>query len=225
MRIFAAFAAVFFLIPLPPAAAQATHPVSGRTIAPVMGVGGAPWLVRPEREAEEDPARSLELLGLKPGMMVGDVGCGVGYWSLRMAEKVAPGGRVYASDIQPEMLRLLRERMKKAGVTNVEPVSATETSPELPEGTLDLAIMVDVYHELSKPEAVLASIARSLKPDGRLVLLEYRKEDTWIPIREEHKMSVATVRQELEAAGYRFVGVTSDLPWQHLFVFRKPVVQ
>ncbi len=209
---------------LAPVWAQQAHPVSGRIIAPVMGVGGAPWLVRPEREAEENPTRSLKLLDLKPGMMVGDVGAGVGYWSLRIAEKIQPAGKVYASDIQPEMLRLLRERMKNTGILNVEPLPATPTDSGLPAGRLDLVILVDVYHEFSQPEKMLASIARSLKTDGRLVLLEYRKEDPGIPIREEHKMSVTTVRQELEAAGYRFSSVTSDLPWQHLFVFKKPLI-
>ncbi|MEZ5355705.1 MAG: class I SAM-dependent methyltransferase [Bryobacteraceae bacterium] len=223
MRLLWIFAAIFIL--LPPLDAQQVHPVSGRRIAPVMGVGGAPWLVRPEREAEENPTRSLELLNLEPGMMVGDVGAGVGYWSLRIAERIQPGGKVFASDLQPEMLRLLRERMRKSGIANIEPLPATVTDAGLPAGRLDLVILVDVYHEFSEPEKMLASIARSLKPDGRLVLLEYRKEDPDIPIREEHKMSVATVRQELEAAGYRFASVTSDLPWQHLFVFKKPLVQ
>jgi FkbM family methyltransferase len=223
MRLLIPIAAAVVL--LAPAEAQNPHPVSGRKIAPVMGMGGAPWLERVEREAEENPTRALDLLELKPGMMVGDVGAGVGYWSLRMAERVAPGGKVFATDIQPGMRQRLRERMKESGVNNVETLPSTETSAGLPEGKLDLVILVDAYHEFSQPAKMLHSIASALKPEGRLVLLEYRKEDAWIPIREEHKMSVATVRQELEAEGFRFLKVTSDLPWQHLFVFGKPRIQ
>src|ERR1051325_5209299 len=180
---------------------QAEHPISGRHIAGVMGVGGADWLDRHERETEEHPERALDALGLKPGMIVADVGAGTGYMSLRMARRVSPGGKVYATDIQPEMLRMLRKNAEKAGVANLETVLGTETDPKLPGG-LDLILLVDVYHEFSQPQVMLQKMREALKPDGRLVLLEYRKEDPSIPIRPEHKMSVQEVKLELEAEGF-----------------------
>ncbi|MBK5290199.1 MAG: methyltransferase domain-containing protein [Acidobacteriia bacterium] len=203
------------------APAQSTHPVSGRQIAPVMGVGGADWLVRPEREREEQPELALDRIGLKPGMHVGDVGAGVGYFSMRMARRVGPEGKVYANDIQPGMIQRLRDNLKQAGLANVIPVPGTETDPKLPAGQLDLVLMVDVYHELAHPREMLAAIAGALKPGGRLVLLEYRKEDPEVPIREEHKMSIPMVRQELEAEGFLFDKVLPDLPRQHILIFRK----
>ncbi|MCC6537512.1 MAG: methyltransferase domain-containing protein [Bryobacterales bacterium] len=204
-----------------PAAAQSKHPVSGRQYAHVMGVAGADWLVRPEREQEENPDLAVSLLGLKPGMVVADIGAGVGYYSLKMAALVGDRGKVYATDLQPEMLRLLRKRLEKNKVSNIEPVLGSETETNLPDASLDLAVLVDVYHEFSEPRKMLASLARALKPDGRLVLLEFRKEDPRVPIREEHKMSVAVVRQELEADGYVLDKLLKDLPWQHVFFFRK----
>jgi SAM-dependent methyltransferase len=181
---------------------QATHPITGRKIAGVMGVGGADWLERPERETEEQPDKALNALGLKPGMMVADIGAGTGYMSLRMAKRVSPGGKVYANDLQSDMLRLLRENAAQAQVTNVETVLGTETDPKLPKGQMDLVLLVDVYHEFSQPQQMLRKIREALKLDGRLVLLEYRKEDPRIPIRPEHKMSVAEVKAELEPEGF-----------------------
>ncbi|MBM3793201.1 MAG: methyltransferase domain-containing protein [Acidobacteria bacterium] len=204
-----------------PAAAQGKHPVSGRQYAWVMGAAGADWLVRPEREQEENPDLAVSLLGLRPGMVVADIGAGVGYYSLKMAAQVGDTGKVYASDLQPEMLRLLRKRLEKSRVSNVIPVLGSETETNLPDGSVDLAVLVDVYHEFSEPRKMLASLARALKPDGRLVLLEFRKEDPKVPIREEHKMSVAVVRQELEADGYVLEKLLKDLPWQHVFFFKK----
>lgn len=204
-------------------AAQSRHPVSGRTIAPVMGAAGADWLVRPERIAEENPDLAIQLLNFQPGMQVADIGAGVGYYSLKIAKLVGPEGTVYATDVQPEMLRLLRKRSEKENVTNVKPVLGSETESGLQPASIDLALMVDVYHEFARPQTMLRSIAKALKKDGRLVLLEFRKEDPKVPIREEHKMSVATVRQELEAEGYRFEKVIPDLPWQHILIFRRPV--
>jgi len=201
--------------------AQARHPVSGRVIAPVMGAAGADWLVRPEREAEENPDLAIKLLNFQPGMMVADIGAGVGYYSMKIASLVGPAGKVYASDIQPEMLRMLRRRLEKAKVKNVVPVLATETSAGIEAGIIDLALLVDVYHEFSRPQAMLKSLRDALKPDGRLVLLEFRKEDASVPIREEHKMSVATAKQELEAEGFVLEKVLPDLPWQHILIFRK----
>ncbi|MGD9902962.1 MAG: class I SAM-dependent methyltransferase [Vicinamibacterales bacterium] len=198
--------------------AQQRHPVSGRVIAPVMGAAGAGWLERPEREAEEAPAKAIAALDIRPGQTVADLGAGSGYYTLRLARAVGPTGRVYATDIQPAMLDLLRANVARAGLDNVTAVLGTPDDPTLPAGVLDLAIMVDVYHELSAPQAFLRRLRTALKPGGRLVLLEFRKEDRRVPILEVHKMSVAEVRQELEAEGFRLTAVLDDLPWQHILV-------
>lgn len=220
-----AWAALVLAAAPPRAAAQSAapgkHPVSGRTYAWVMGVGGADWLVRPERETEENPDLAVQLLNLKPGMTVADIGAGVGYYSIRIAAKVGPTGKVYATDLQPGMLRLLRKRLERDKVTNIEPVLGTETESKLPDNSIDMAILVDVYHEFSEPQKMLASIRRALKDDGRLVLFEFRKEDPKVPIREEHKMSIAVAKQELEAEGYVVDKILSDLPWQHILFFKK----
>jgi ubiquinone/menaquinone biosynthesis C-methylase UbiE len=202
-----------------PSWAQGRHPVSGRRYAPVMGAAGADWLVRPERELEENPDLAIKLLAIPEGAVVADIGAGVGYYSLKIASIVGSKGKVYATDIQPEMLRLLRKRIEKAGVRNVEPVLGGVAEANLPEGTIDIVLLVDVYHEFSEPQKMLASIARALKPGGKLILLEFREEDQSVPIRPEHKMSVATVRKELEAEGYVLEKLVKDLPWQHIFVF------
>ena len=186
-----------------------------------MGVGGADWLDRPERQFEEQPDKALDSLGLKPGMIVADVGAGTGYMSLRMAERVGPVGKVYANDIQPEMLRLLRDNARDAHIGNVETVLGTESDPKLPAGRMDLVLLVDVYHEFSHPQRMLRKIHESLKPDGRLVLLEYRKEDPKIPIRPEHKMSVAEVKAELEPEGFVLAQVIETLPRQHILILTK----
>lgn len=203
------------------AAAQATHPVSGRVIAQVMGYEGAAWLERPEREREEQPSKALKALDIKAGQVVADVGAGSGYYTVRLAEHVGPTGRVFATDIQPEMLSMLRARASRARLDNVELVLSADADPCLPEGLFDLVLMVDVYHELARPQEVLRKLRASLKPDGRLVLVEFRKESAWVPIREEHKMSVKEARMELEAEGYRFDRVIDVLPWQHILVFRR----
>ena len=210
------------LLALPaPAEAQGTHPVSGRKYAYVMGAAGADWLVRPERETEENPDLAVSLLGIRPGMSVADIGAGVGYYSVKFAAKVGPQGKVYATDLQPEMIRLLRARLQKEKLENIEPVLGSETESKLPDLSIDMAVLVDVYHEFSEPRKMLASIRRALKPNGRLVLLEFRKEDPKVPIRQEHKMSVATVKQELAADGFALDKLVSDLPWQHIFFFKK----
>ena len=200
---------------------QTAHPVTGRRIAGVMGVGGADWLERPERATEEQPDQALDALDLKPGMTVADIGAGTGYMSLRMAKRVGPSGKVYANDLQPEMLRMLRENAAQAKLTNVETVLGTETDPKLPKGQMDLVLLVDVYHEFSQPQKMLQNIRKALKPDGRLVLLEYRKEDPKIPIRPEHKMSVAEVKAEVEPEGFRLAETLDVLPRQHILIFRK----
>jgi ubiquinone/menaquinone biosynthesis C-methylase UbiE len=198
----------------------ARHPVSGRAIAGVMGHQGAAWLDRPERETEEAPSRAIRALRLEPGQVIADIGAGSGYYSLLLAKAVGPQGRVYATDIQPEMLAILERKLKAQSIGNVQLVLGTETETRLPDASVDLAIMVDVYHELQQPQAFLQAVKRALKPGGRLVLIEFRKEDPNVPIREEHKMSVREARQELEAEGYRFDRVLNDIPWQHILVFR-----
>jgi ubiquinone/menaquinone biosynthesis C-methylase UbiE len=201
------------------AQAPARHPISGRPIAGVMGHQGASWLDRPEREAEESPSRAIRALRIEPGQVVADIGAGSGYYSLLLSKAVGPKGRVYATDIQPEMLAILKGKLEAQSMTNVQLVLGTETETKLADASVDLAIMVDVYHELQQPQVFLQSVKRALKPGGRLVLIEFRKEDPQVPIREEHKMSIREARQELEADGYHFERVLNDLPWQHILVF------
>jgi len=203
--------------------AQPEHPRSGRKLAPVMGVGGADWLARSERELEEQPEEALDAIGIRPGMKVADVGAGVGYFALRMARRVGPSGKVYANDLQPAMLARLRKNLEKEKIDNVEVVQGTETDPKLPAGAMDLVLLVDVYHEFSEPQKMLARIRESMKPDGRLVLLEFRKEDPQVPIRFEHKMSIEEVKTELEPEGFRLEKVLNNLPRQHILIFRKSV--
>jgi len=200
--------------------AQRRHPVSGRVLAPVMGVAGAGWLERPEREDEEAPSKAIVLLDLKPGMTVADIGAGSGYYSSRMARRVGPTGHVYATDIQPGMIALLDRRIASEGLANMTTVLGTPDDPKLAANSLDLAIMVDVYHELQDPQVFLQRLKPAFKPGGRLALLEFRKEDPKIPILEVHKMSVAEVKQEMEAEGYEIDRVIEDLPWQHLILIR-----
>ncbi len=201
--------------------AQAEHPKSGRKIASVMGWGGADWLERSERELEELPDAAIDAIGVKPGMTVADVGAGSGYFTVRLARRVGSDGKVLAEDIQPEMLRILKKRLESANFTNIETVLGTETDPKLPPGELDLILMVDVYHEFSQPQRMLRKVRESLKDDGRLVLLEYRKEDPWVPIRPEHKMSVAEAKLEVEDEGFSLEAVKPDLPRQHILIFKK----
>jgi len=200
---------------------QATHPLTGRHIAQVMGVGGADWLERPERESEENVEGALNAIGLKPGMTVAEVGAGTGYVALRMARRVGPAGKVYANDVQPEMLQLLRGNALKAGLTNVSTVLGTESDPQLPPAQIDLIILVDVYHEFSQPQKMLAGIRAALKSDGRLVQLEYRKEDPAVPILLDHKMSVAEAKTEVEAEGFKLGPVIETLPRQHILIYTK----
>ena len=211
------------LFPLIPQvyAFQSEHPLSGRRIAPVMGVGGADWLDRSEREAEENPEGALEAIGIKPGMVVADVGAGTGYISLRLAKRVGPSGKVYAEDVQPEMLRRLRQNAAEAKLNNIQTVLGGEADPKLPANTLDVIMLVDVYHEFSQPQKMLRKMRESLKADGRLVLLEYRKEDPSIPIRPEHKVSVQEVKLEVEAEGFHLDQVLETLPRQHILILTK----
>ena len=205
---------------MPQGAAPPTHPVTGRPYAGVMGARGADWLVRPEREQEEQPDKAIAALKIAKGSTVADIGAGVGYMTWRLADAVGPAGKVYANDIQPAMIQMLKQNMKDRGLTNVEPVLGKTDDPKLPKGAIDLALLVDVYHEFSEPQKMLDRIRESLKPDGRLVLLEYRKEDPKVPIREEHKMTVEEVKAEIEPEGYKLDNVLEILPRQHILIFR-----
>src|SRR5262245_45084779 len=195
------------------------HPVSGRHYAAPMGVGGAPWLDRPEREAEEAPGRALEIIGVPRGAVVADVGAGSGYVTLRLASLVGPTGKVYATDIQQGMLDIIRQKLQSANAGNVTLVLGEAADPKLPAKAIDLALMVDVYHELSDPQTMLGHVRRSLKPNGRLVLIEYKGEDPSVPILPLHKMTVAQARLELEHEGLTLKAVNSTLPRQHVLTF------
>jgi ubiquinone/menaquinone biosynthesis C-methylase UbiE len=214
---------VFLLAVFSLLSAQDAHPVTGRKYAGVMGAGGAGWLVRPERESEEQPDAALDAIGIAKGSTVADVGAGAGYMTWRLAERVGPAGKVYANDIQPKMLELLRKNMAGRNIANVETVLGEPDDPKLPRGAVDLILLVDVYHEFSEPQKMLRHMRESLKPDGRLVLLEYRGEDPSVPIRPEHKMTVAQAKAELEPEGYRLERSLETLPRQHILIFRKSV--
>jgi SAM-dependent methyltransferase len=198
------------------------HPVSGRVYAQTMGVQGASWLDRPERDREEDPDQAIRLLRIQKGATVADVGAGSGNISIRLAKAVGPTGKVFANDIQPGMLDILQKNVAKAKLTNVVPVLGAIDDPKLPAESIDLAIMVDVYHEFSEPQKMLQRLREAIKPGGRLVLLEYRAEDPEVPILREHKMTKAQVKLEVENEGFKQSRVFDDLPWQHLFVFMRP---
>ncbi|MFK7737400.1 MAG: class I SAM-dependent methyltransferase [Pirellulaceae bacterium] len=193
----------------------------GRRIAQTMGHQGAPWLIRPKREQEERPSEALDQLELKPGMVVCDLGCGNGYYSLKMAKSVGPDGKVLAVDIQPEMLHLLELRSKDAGIENIEPVLGTLVDPKLPPGRVDLVLLVDVYHEFSHPVQMLARIRESLSDNGVIALLEYRMEDRSVPIKLLHKMTKRQIMKEYTANGFELVRQYDELPWQHLMFFGK----
>jgi SAM-dependent methyltransferase len=200
---------------------QGVHPVSGRTFAAVMGASGAGWLERAEREAEEAPETALDALNIKKGSTVADVGAGSGYFTVRLSARVGAAGRVLATDLQPEMLDLLRTRLAERRITNVTLIQGAIDDPKLPASSIDLALLVDVYHEFSAPQAMLRRIREALKPDGRLVLLEYRKEDPNVPIRFEHKMSVAEAKLEVEDERFQLVAVDERLPRQHILIFAR----
>jgi ubiquinone/menaquinone biosynthesis C-methylase UbiE len=198
------------------------HPVSGRVYAQTMGVQGASWLDRRERDREEDPDLAIRLLRIQKGATIADVGAGSGNITIRLAQAVGPMGKVYANDIQPGMLDILQKNIARAKLTNVVPVLGAIDDPKLPAESIDLAIMVDVYHEFSEPQKMLQRLREAIKPGGRLVLLEYRAEDPDVPILREHKMTKGQVKQEVEHEGFKQSRVFDDLPWQHLFVFTRP---
>lgn len=194
----------------------------GRRIADVMSYEGADWLVRPERVQEEEPEKMLDALNIKAGSVVADVGAGVGYTSIRLAKRVGSEGLVLATDLQPQMLQMLAANAKEAGLPNIRPIRATANDTKLPEGKVDLVIMVDVYHECSEPEAVLQGLRKALKPGGRLVLVEFRAEDPEVPIKPEHKMTLRQARREVEPQGFTFRESIETLPWQHIIIFERP---
>jgi predicted methyltransferase len=200
--------------------AQDVHPITGRQYAGVMSANGAPWLTRPEREEEEQPDRALNDIGIVKGSTVADIGAGSGAITWRLAERVGSTGKVYANDIQPRMLELLTQTMARRKITNVETVLGAVDDPKLPAGSVDLELLIDVYHEFSRPQEMLRRLRESLKPGGRMVLLEYRGEDSSIPIRPEHKMTVAMVKAEVEPEGFRLDKTIETLPRQHILIFK-----
>ncbi|HWL09248.1 MAG TPA: class I SAM-dependent methyltransferase [Planctomicrobium sp.] len=198
-----------------------------REIARVMGHQGIAWLERPEREEEERLSLLVESLKLKPGMVVADIGAGSGVIAVRLAKEVAPNGKVMAVDIQKEMLRALEFKCRELGVENVVPVLGTTRSPNLDPESVDLVIMVDVYHEFNLPYEMLGAIAQALKPGGRIAFVEYRKEDPTIPIKEVHKMSEAQVKREALQPEFQleWIETYGKLPRQHVVLFQKKTAQ
>ena len=201
------------------AQAPGVHPVNGRRFAPVMGYQGAGWLERIERDDEEAPDVALSVLKIQKGSAVADIGAGSGFITERLASRVGPSGKVFANDVQPQMLDMLAKRLARKKITNVTLVQGDIDDPKLPAASVDLEIMVDVYHEFSQPQAMLRHLRDALKPGGRMVLVEYRKEDPAIPIRPEHKMSVAEAKLEVEAEGFTLSKVDESLPRQHILIF------
>ena len=193
----------------------------GREIAQVMGPGGIPWLDRPERENEERPATVIDALELREGEVVADLGAGSGYFTFRIAPKVGKTGRVLAVEIQDEMLAAIRTRAAALKLSNVEEVKDTETDPRLPANSVDLVLVVDVYHELAYPFEVMTKIREALKPGGRVVFVEYRKEDARVPIKEVHKMSLDQLDKEMNVVGLTRTRTVESLPLQHIAIFEK----
>jgi ubiquinone/menaquinone biosynthesis C-methylase UbiE len=183
-----------------------------------MGVGGADWLVRPERETEEHPSEALDQIGITAGSTVADIGAGVGFYTKLLVDRAGPSGKIYAVDIQRGMLDQLRRRVPNQ---NVIPVLGTESDPRLPPHSIDLELLVDVYHEFSHPQEMLEKLRAALKADGRLAVLEFRGEDRDLPIRPEHKMTAAQVLAEFAPAGFRLAKRSEKLPRQHIFIFVK----
>jgi len=194
----------------------------GREIAPVMSWEGVDWLFRETRIEQEEPEAMLNALKIPRGATVADVGAGAGYHSIPLARRVGPKGTVLATDLQPEMLKMLQANARTAGVTNIKPIRCTQTDPRLPEGKVDLVLMVDVYHECSDPEATLQGLMRALKPRGRLVLVEFRAGDPKVEIRPEHTMTLEQVRREVEPQGFTFKESLEFVPWQRIIIFEKP---
>lgn len=231
------FLAILFVVCAGPIAAQETSSDSTnddsrgavgdgshitRKPAHVMGVGGAPWLEREGRAAEEQSALVIEAMELRDGDVVADIGCGTGFFSRPMARQVGPTGKILAVDIQPGMLELLGKLCADEGITNVEPILGEAADPKLPAGGVDWILLVDVYHEFQQPGPMLAKMLESLSPRGRVALVEYRKEGTTGKhIKPEHTMTVREVLSEWHPAGFELVDLLEELPSQHLFIFRR----
>jgi ubiquinone/menaquinone biosynthesis C-methylase UbiE len=194
----------------------------GRQIADVMTWQGVDWLFRETRIDEEQPEKMLSALKIPRGATVADVGAGAGYHSSRLARRVGPQGTVLATDVQPEMLEILKRNARNAGVKNIKPLLCTQQDTKLPEGKVDLILMVDVYHECSDPETTLKGLRKALRPGGRLVLVEFRGEDPDVPIKPEHKMTLRQVRREVQPQGFAFKTSLEFLPWQHVIIFERP---
>jgi ubiquinone/menaquinone biosynthesis C-methylase UbiE len=193
----------------------------GRQIAQTMHWSGAEWLMRRVREDEEAPTKMRKELNVKPGMAVCDMGCGNGFHTLPLAEMVGEKGKVFAVDVQPEMIEMLNKRIAAKGIKNIEPIVGLYHDPKLPPNSCDMILLVDVYHEFSHPVQMLASMHAALKPDGQLVLVEFRAEDENVPIKPEHKMSKAQIHKEMNANGFTLKREFDGLPWQHLMFFGK----
>lgn len=202
---------------MPPAL---TH-YMGREIAQTMHYTGAPWLVRENRERQEECSTLLKCLNLKPGQMVCDMGSGNGFYTLKIAPLVEPGGKVYAVEIQKQMLEMLDKRAQASKIENVIPVLGNEADPKLPEGKIDLMFCVDVYHEFDHPVEMLAAMRKSLAPGGRMVLVEFRAEDPKVPIKKLHRMSKEQIKKEILPNGFKLVEEFDKLPWQHVMFFEK----
>jgi len=192
----------------------------GRQIAHVMSHYGIDWLEREEREMEENTSLLLKNLAVKPGMVVADIGAGSGYHSALLSKMVGTG-KVFAVDVEPEMIAYLNARIKQEKLSRIVPVLSTEQKVFLPENTIDMMLLVDVYHEFSFPYEMALSMRASLKPGGKLVLVEFRAEDPTVPIKTIHKMSEAQAIKEFKAAGFAFDKNIDNLPWQHCMVFTK----
>jgi len=192
----------------------------GRQIAQVMSHYGIDWLERDERDKEENTALLLKNLSLKPGMVIADIGAGSGYHSALLSKMVG-NGKVFAIDVEPEMIAFLNERIKQEKLSHIVPVLSTEQKLSLPENTVDMMLLVDVYHEFSHPYEMALSMRAALKPGGKLVLVEFRSEDTKVPIKTIHKMSLVQAIKEFKAAGFTFDKNIDNLPWQHCMVFTK----
>lgn len=201
--------------------AQGPRSYMGREIAQTMHYAGAPWLMRESRQREEDCETLLAALNVRPGQTVCDIGCGNGFYTLPLAKQVGESGKVLAVDIQPEMLRLLDERAKAESVENIELITGTQTDPLLAPESVDLILLVDVYHEFSHPRQMLEAMHKALKPNGRIALAEFRLEDRNVPIKRLHKMSKKQILREYEANGFRLVEEFDKLPWQHLMFFAR----
>lgn len=203
---------------LPP---QPMTEYQGRVIAQTMHWQGAGWLIRHKRDKEESTLRMREELKLKPGMTVCDMGSGNGYHTLPMAEAVGKEGKVFAVEVQPEMIEMLKKRAEAKGITNIVSVIGEAYDPMLPEGSCDMILLVDVYHEFSHPEPMLSGMRKALKPDGVIVMVEFRAEDDSVPIKPEHKMTKAQINKELTSNGFKLVREFDELPWQHMMFFGK----